>query len=221
MMDESRTFETLFPGARHTVLAALFAEPRRWWTLDELAGRAGVRPGGIQSQLVRLRNGGIVREDRQGACRRFQADPACPVFAELQAIVMKLTSASGGETILVVEDTAATAQITRILLESWGYSALEAHTPSEALNLFDAHAGGIHLVLTDMTMPQMSGIELAHELRRRDPSVQVMFMSGDHDHESAGPYEFFLAKPFNPAGLSQMVRKALDGAAVHKRINGR
>lgn len=221
MMDESRTFEALFPGARHTVLAALFAEPRRWWALDELAGRAGVRPGVIQAQLVHLRNSGIVREDRKGACRRFQPDPACPVFAELQSIVMKLTSASGGETILVVEDTAATAQITRILLESWGYSALEAHTPSEALNLFDAHAGQIHLVLTDMTMPQMTGMELAHELRRRDPGVQVMFMSGDHDLESAGPDEFFLPKPFNPSGLSQMVRKALDGAAVHKRINGR
>src|SRR5215469_4391917 len=155
MMDESRTFEALFPGARHTLLAALFAEPHRWWTPDELAGRAGVRPGGILPQLVRLRKSGIVREDRTGACRRFQPVRACPIFAELQAIVTKLTSASGGETILVVEDTAATAQITRILLESWGYSALEAHTPSEALILFDAHAGEIHLVLTDVTMPQM------------------------------------------------------------------
>lgn len=220
-MDESRTLEALFPGARHTVLAALFAEPRRWWTLEELAGRAGMRPGGIQAQLVGLRKGGILREDRKGACRRFQPDPACPVFAELQAIVMKLTSSSGGETILVVEDTAATAQITRILLESWGYSALEAHTPSEALDLFDAHTGEIHLVLTDITMPQMSGFELAHELRRRDPGVHVMFMSGEHDHESAGPDEFFLPKPFNPAGLSHMVRKALEGAPVRKRINGR
>jgi CheY-like chemotaxis protein len=221
MMDELRTFEALFPGARHTLLAALFAEPHRWWTLDELAGRAGVRPGGILTQLVRLRKSGIIREDRKGACRRFQPDRACPVFAELQAIVTKLTTASGGETILVVEDTAATAQITRILLESWGYSALEAHTPSEALNLFDARAGEIHLVLTDVTMPQMSGIELAHELRRRDPAVRIVFMSGDHDHESAGPDEFFLAKPFNPASLSQMVRKALDCAPMPKRINAR
>lgn len=221
MLDESRTLEALFPGARHTVLAALFAEPHRWWTLDELAGRAGVRPGAIQTQLVRLRKSGIVRQDRKGAHPRFQPDPACMVFAELQAIVMKLTSSSGGETILVVEDTAATAQITRILLESWGYSALEARTPSEALDLFDAHPGEIQLVLTDVRMPQMSGVQLADELRRRSPGVHVMFMSGDPDHEPAGPNEFFLAKPFNPSGLSQMVRKALDGAAACRRINGR
>ena len=82
---------------------------------------------------------------------------------------MKLTSASGGETILVVEDTTATAQITRILLESWGYRALEAHTAAEALDLFDAHAGEIQLVLTDVMMPQMSGPQLASELRRRNP----------------------------------------------------
>ena len=65
----------------------------------------------------------------------FQPDPECQIFAELQAMVMKLTSGSGGETILVVEDTAATAQITRILLESWGYRVFEAHTPREALEL--------------------------------------------------------------------------------------
>jgi CheY-like chemotaxis protein len=222
MMAESRTFEALFPGARGAVLTALFAEPGRWWTLEELAGRAGVRPGSIHGQLVRLRQRGIVREDRKAAYPRFQPDPGSQVFAELQAIVTKLTSSNGSETILVVEDTTATAQITRILLESWGYCALEAHTPGEALNLFDSHAGEIHLVLTDVMMPQMSGTQLADELRRRDPGVRVMFMSGDPDHESAGPNEFFLAKPFNPAGLSQMVRKALDGAAAPcKRINGR
>jgi len=59
-MDESRTLEALFPGSRHNVLAALFAEPHRWWTLDELAGRAGVRPGAVLPQLLRLRKSGIV-----------------------------------------------------------------------------------------------------------------------------------------------------------------
>ena len=129
MAGDWQTFEALFPGARRTVLTALFAEPHRWWTLEELAGRAGVRPGSIQTQLIRLRATGIVLEDRKGALPRFQPNPECQIFAELQAIVMKLTSANGGETILVVEDTAVTAQITRILLESWGYRALEAHTP--------------------------------------------------------------------------------------------
>jgi CheY-like chemotaxis protein len=218
-MAASQTFEALFPGVRRTVLAALFAEPHRWWTLEELAGRAGMRPGSIQTQLVRMRESGIVLEDRKGACARFQPDPACAVFAELQAIVMKLTSGSGGETILVVEDTAATAQITRILLESWGYRAFEAHTPAEALDLFDAHAGEVQLVLTDVMMPQMSGPQLAGEMRRRKPGLRVVFMSGYPDQELASLNEMFLAKPFNPTGLSQVVRKALDGSAAGKRIN--
>lgn len=226
-MAESRTFETLFPGTRRTLLTALFGEPHRWWTLEELAGRAGVRPGSIQPHIVRLRESGIVREEKGTGRAQFQPNPECQIFAELQAIVMKLTSGSGGETILVVEDTAATAQITRILLDSWGYRALEAHTPAEALDLFDAHANDIRLVLTDVMMPQMSGSQLADELRRRNPEVRVVYMSGYPDMELSSMNEMFLAKPFNPAGLSQMVRKALDtaidapGCRPVKRLNAR
>jgi CheY-like chemotaxis protein len=225
-MGESRTFETLFPGARRTLLTALFGEPNRWWTLEELAGRAGVRPGSIQLQLVRLREGGVVKEERAGGRAKFQPNSECHVFAELQAIVMKLTSGSGGETILVVEDTQATAQITRILLESWGYRVLEAHSPAAALDMFDEKAKQIQLVLTDVMMPQMSGPQLADELRRRKPDVRIVYMSGYPDQELNRLDELFLAKPFNPAGLSQMVRKALDSGIdkvghCAKRINGR
>ena len=92
--------------------------------------------------------------------------------------------------------------------------------PAEALDLFDAHAGDIHLLLTDVMMPQMSGTQLASQLRQRNPRVRVVYMSGYPDQELASPNEMFLAKPFNPAGLSQMVRKALDGATASKRING-
>ena len=97
---------------------------------------------------------------------------------------------------------------------------LEAHNPAEALDLFDAHAGNIQLLLTDVMMPQMTGPQLASELRRRNPGVRVVYMSGYPDQELASPNEMFLSKPFNPAGLSQMVRKALDGAVASKRING-
>lgn len=207
----SRIFETLFPGARRTVFAALFSEPGRWWTPEELAGRAGVRLACIQGHLTRLRDTGILREQRDNGRIRLQPNPECQVFAELHGMVTKLTASAGGETILVVEDTAATAQITRILLESWGYRALEAHTPAEALRLFDAHAAEIHLLLTDMRMPQMSGSQLADELRKRKPELRIVFMSGYPDNDTSGAEDCFLAKPFNPAGLSQTIRRALDG----------
>ena len=78
MAAESQTLEALFPGARRTVLTALFAEPHRWWTLEELAGRAGVRPGSIQTQLFRLRASGIVLEDREGSSSALPAQPGVP-----------------------------------------------------------------------------------------------------------------------------------------------
>jgi CheY-like chemotaxis protein len=223
MAGRIRTFETLFPGSRRTILAALFAHPNRWWTVEELAGRAGTRAGSVNLQLTRLRECGIVRQGCEAERRKFQANVDSEIFAELQAIVMKLTASTGGETILVVEDTAATAQITRILLESWGYRAIEAHTPAEALDLFEEHGHEIELVLTDVMMPQMSGPQLADELRRRNPGVRIVFMSGYPDHELTQLDEMFLAKPFNPAGLSETVRKALDrgatqGAAIHERV---
>jgi CheY-like chemotaxis protein len=224
-MAESGALESLFPGARRTLLSALFAEPNRWWSLEELAGRAGVRPGSLQPHLIRLRESGIVREERGAGRAKFQPNPECQIFAELHAIVMKLTSGRDGETILVVEDTAATARITRILLESWGYRVLEAHTPAMALDLFDTHGKDVQLVLTDVMMPQMSGPQLAEELRRRNPRVRVVYMSGYPDQEMDQLPELFLAKPFNPAGLAQVVRKALDSytGAQHcgKTINGR
>jgi CheY-like chemotaxis protein len=220
MVAKSRTFEALFPGARRTVLTALFGEPNRWWTLEELAGRAGVRPASIQTSLTRMRESGIVREERRRGGSLFQPDPDCQIFAELQAIVMKLTSGSGGETILVVEDTAATAQITRILLNSWGYRVLEAHTPREALELFDSHAQEIHLLLTDVMLPQMSGPLLVDEFRRRNPALCVVYMSGYPDEE-LNVDDLFLSKPFNPTGLAQVVRKALDGASSRAAGSGR
>lgn len=209
MIRNSGIFEALFPGSRRILLTALFAEPQRWWTVEELAGRAAVRPASVQSQLTRLRESGVLREERNGGCSRFQPNSECQVFAELRAMVMKLTS-GGGETILIVEDTAATAQITRILLESWGYRAFEAHTPAQALALFDAHSGEIHMVLTDVMMPRMTGPQLADELRRRNPELRIAFMSGNPDPDILDPHEMFLPKPFTPARLAEIVRKALD-----------
>jgi len=215
IMTESKVMEVLFPGARRMVLSAMFGEPDRWWSLAELAGRAGVQPGSLQAYLARLRSGGVIRRQNEADGVRFQPETHCPVFAELQGIVTKLTPAqASGETILVVEDTEATAQITRILLESWGYLVLEAHSPSEALDVSDKHADEIELLLTDVIMPGMSGPKLAVELHRRRPTLRVVFMSGYPADDLNGCGGAFLAKPFNPLSLSRIVRKTLDSASA-------
>jgi two-component system cell cycle sensor histidine kinase/response regulator CckA len=116
-----------------------------------------------------------------------------------------------------VEDQPATAQITRILLESWGYRVLEAHCGEEALAKFGNDGDGIQLLLTDVIMPGMSGPQLASELQQRKPELRVVFRSGYPSDQLNQPDAAFLPKPFNPAGLSRMVRKELDRPAAARR----
>lgn len=217
-MNESNALEALIPGPRRLMVCAMFHEPERWWTLAELAGRAGVQPATVRQHLAALREAGFVRDRIDGGRARFQADATCPVFAELQSLVNKLTFRNAfAETILVVEDQPATARITRILLESWGYHVLEAHDGAEAIDLFERHGDSIHLLLTDVLMPGLTGPQLAGELSRRNPALRIVFMSGYPNESLLESGVAFLAKPFNPGSLSRMIRRELDrpAARVH------
>lgn len=217
-MGEAKALEALFPNPRRTIFAAMYAEPERWWSLSELAGRAGMQAATIRQHLAHLCEAGMIREKTDGGRPFFQPDPGCPVFNEMRGIVTKLTERTDhAETIMVVEDQPATAQITRILLESWGYRVIEAHCAEEALSIFERDGEGVHLLLTDVIMPGMSGPQLARELANRKPELRVVFMSGypaDQLNESEAT---FLPKPFNPASLSRMVRKELDRPAAPRR----
>ena len=217
-MGEVKAFEALFPSPRRSIFAAVYTEPNRWWSLPELSGRAGMQPATLRQHLAQLREAGLIREKMEGGRPWFQADPSCSVHAELQSIVTKLTAqAEGAETILVVEDQPATAQITRILLESWGYRVLEAHSGEDAIRLFANDGDCIHLLLTDVIMPGITGPELAGELARMKPDLRVVFMSGYPSDQLNHPGAAFLPKPFNPASLSRMIRKELDRPATPRR----
>jgi CheY-like chemotaxis protein len=210
-MRDAKILEALFPGPRRLILATLFREPDRWFSIPELSRRVGVPPGVLRKHLVCFRDSGIVRKTYEAARTWFQPDPGCPVYAEVQSIVHKTTRGSDErETILVVDDQPATTRITCILLESWGYRVLEAPGAREALGVFEQHEGEIHLLLTDVIMPGMTGTQLASELMRRKPGLRVVFMSGYPAHETFPPGTAFLPKPFNPAGLSRTIRRELD-----------
>jgi CheY-like chemotaxis protein len=213
----SDALTALFPPARRRIFCTLFTEPERWWSLPELAGRTGLRLSSLQQHVGRLRRGGIIRERTMAGNVLLQTDSASPVFSELRSIVTKL---GGGmpfgfrpETILVVEDHVATARITRILLESWGYRVLEARGGREAIAVFEQHGEAILLLLTDVIMPDISGPQLVDELQRRNPELRVVFMSGSSCIEAESRGTPFLAKPFNPASLSRVVREELDQLA--------
>jgi CheY-like chemotaxis protein len=215
-MTESKALDALFPSPRRVVLCAMFHEPCRWWGIPELAGRAGLLPASLRTHMGALRNAGIIREKIDGGRAWYQANCGCPVYAELQSLIGKLSPRTDRvETILIVEDQPATARITGILLESWGYCVLEAHSGAEAIRIFEQHRAAVHLVLTDMIMPGLTGPQLAAELLRRDPRLRVVFMSGYAS--DVGPDTAFLAKPFNPASLSRTIRRALDRAPASRR----
>jgi CheY-like chemotaxis protein len=214
---ESKVLTALFTRPKRLLLRVLFSEPNRWWTLTELCGCAGVQGPALQRQLDTLRAAGLIREGPSVSVPAFQPDPNCPVFNELQAMVNKLTGITDKqEMILVVEDQPATAQITRILLESWGYRVLEAHDGREALLLFTAHRDEIRLILTDVIMPGMDGPTLVNELHRTRPDLRAVYMSGYSGIQPAGERSAFLAKPFNPAGLARAIRHELERPAVRR-----
>jgi len=219
-MRSFQVIEALFPGPRRPVMCAIFQEPQRWWLLSELAGRAGVSHASLRHHMIALRQAGLVREKTEGRRSWFRAESDSPIFGELQSIIAKLTSrADGQETILVVEDQPATAQITRILLESWGYRVIETHGPREALEVFEHQGDAIQLMLTDVIMPDMDGPRLAAELRRRQPDLRVVFMSG-YGAGQVQPGATFLPKPFNPASLSRVIRRELDRNGHSQRAGG-
>jgi CheY-like chemotaxis protein len=88
----------------------------------------------------------------------------------------------GSETILLVEDEASVRTLVRGALEKRGYTVLEARQASEAMGICQQHPGPIHLMLTDVVMPQTTGPGLAESLKVLQPTIKVLYMSGYTDH---------------------------------------
>jgi CheY-like chemotaxis protein len=120
----------------------------------------------------------------------------------------------GTETILVTEDAELIRQLTREILEVRGYNVIEAPNAEEALRLCKAYVGTIHLTLTDVVMPGMTGRELAEEIVKMRPHMKVLLMSGYADAiTKAGflhPGLHFIEKPFTSNALALKVREVLD-----------
>ena len=123
----------------------------------------------------------------------------------------------GWETVLLVEDEDAVRALAREVLRRHGYVVLEARHGVEALRLAERHPDAIHLLISDVVMPHMSGSELAARLSADRPKMKVLFMSGYTDrlglHRDQTSGAAFVQKPFTPEALARKVRSVLDETA--------
>ncbi len=121
---------------------------------------------------------------------------------------------SRGETVLVVEDETSILKLSKKILEGLGYEVLEASAPGRAIDLARTHEGRIHLLITDVVMPEMNGRDLADQLKTYFPDLKTLFMSGYTANVIAhrGVLDegvHFIQKPFSKTDLAVKARKAL------------
>ena len=124
----------------------------------------------------------------------------------------------GTETVLLVEDEDEVRALARDLLEDLGYTVLETRRPGEAIRCAEQHRGPIHLLLTDVVMPELNGRRLAERLMARRADMKVLYMSGYADdaiveHGVLEPETRFVEKPFSAETLADKVRDVLDEPA--------
>jgi PAS domain S-box-containing protein len=180
------------------------------------AGRETVLGLSVVYDIVR-KNGGYLDVESQlgqGAVftvylprREAEVEPAldqAPLWKQLE----------GSETILIVEDEITLRTLLARFFRLYGYNVLEAHDGGEAWLICGRHQGPIHIMLTDVVMPRMSGRELADRLAPLHPEMQVFYMSGYTDNDLT-PYGILdlttiIPKPFRPMDLVKKVREFLD-----------
>jgi CheY-like chemotaxis protein len=127
----------------------------------------------------------------------------------------------GTETILLADDDPGVRALSRLALQSYGYTVLDAADGDEAIRIGLAHAGPIHLLVTDLVMPRAGGREVAERLGPVHRESRVLFLSGYTDdalvrHGVLEAGVAFLHKPFTPTTLARKVREVLDAETASR-----
>lgn len=165
--------------------------------------------------IVKSCGGAIRVESAPGAGTKFEIDlPAADGAAAAQGSEADVPQAR----ILLVEDDDAVRLLTRQLLEHFGYKVADAPSAARALEMYASADPPFRLLVTDVSMPEMDGIELVRRLRRVDPALRALLFTGYSEELSRHPADLqgvpVLAKPFSAEALASAVREALGGSAA-------
>jgi two-component system, cell cycle sensor histidine kinase and response regulator CckA len=168
--------------------------------------------------IVKQSGGGIRVESEVGRGAEFQIFLPAVQIENRNGSATKAGEKVGGgtETILLVEDEPDLRELARIFLEAYGYQVLEAESAEQAIELADGYPAPIHLLLTDVIMPGLSGRQLAESLLGKRADIRVVYMTGYTDdmvvqHKVLEPGVKLLQKPFTKSDLALKVRSTLDG----------
>ncbi len=167
--------------------------------------------------IVKQNNGfiNVYSEPGQGTTFRIYLPRHMGKAEQLRTDDLADTAASGNETILLAEDEPAILEMTTLMLQHLGYNVLQAGTPGEAIRLAGEHRGNIHLLMTDVVMPEMNGRDLARNILSLYPDIKRLFMSGYTANTIAhqGVLDdgvHFIQKPFSLSNLAAKLRETLD-----------
>jgi CheY-like chemotaxis protein len=191
-------------------------DPRREPMCAVIGGKRRVAPRKVL--VVEVDGGEVIGLEIAHARARFGADDLPRVEAGVTSGTAREAAAGtyrGSETILLVEDEEPLLTLGKMLLQQLGYTVLTARTPGEAINLAENSANDLHLLITDVVMPEMNGKELVERIRNIRPAIRYLYMSGYPADmiSSDGKLDegvHFIRKPFSVKEMSQTVRHILD-----------
>jgi CheY-like chemotaxis protein len=173
--------------------------------------------------VVKQSGGDIMVYSEEGRGTTFKLYfPMAEVPADVAAAGLRAPQSRGTETVLLCEDEERIRKLVFAMLRKQGYKVLEADSPAVAIRLARDYGGPIDLLLTDIVMPQMSGLDLAKTIQESRPDAKVLYMSGYTDNRVNASWVLdsnapFLLKPFTASGLMEKVREALGTETAQAR----